>query len=319
MKRIEDPNLLVGTETADDAAVYRLNDTTALVQTLDFFTPIVDDPYTFGKIAAANSLSDVYAMGGRPVTAMNIVCFPKDMDIEVLGEILKGGQEKMIEAGCLLVGGHTVEDDEPKYGLSVTGLVHPDAVWTNAGSQPGDVLVLTKPIGAGVLNTALKGGMIRADEPNFERAVTMMAHLNKAAAEKLDGLTVHAVTDITGFGLLGHAAEMAQGAKAVFTIKADAVPVLAGAEEFAAMGMVPAGAYANRDYAEALVEAEESVRVVTMDLLYDPQTSGGLLVSLPPKDADEFIARMADEPFPAAIIGRVSEGCPRIVVTGGKA
>lgn len=319
MKRIEDPNLLVGTETADDAAVYRLNDTTALVQTLDFFTPIVDDPFTFGKIAAANSLSDVYAMGGRPVTAMNIVCFPKDMDIEVLGEILKGGQEKMIEAGCLLVGGHTVEDDEPKYGLSVTGLVHPEAIWTNAGSQPGDVLVLTKPIGAGVLNTALKGGMIRADDPNFERAVLMMAHLNKAAAEKLDGLTVHAVTDITGFGLLGHAAEMAQGAKAVITIDADAVPVLDGAEDFAAMGMVPAGAYANRDYADALVEAEESVRVVTMDLLYDPQTSGGLLVSLPQEDAETFIARMADEPFPAAVIGHVSEGCPRIVVTGGNA
>ncbi len=307
MKPPSDERLLVGLETSDDAAVYQVNDEVAVIQTLDFFTPIVDDPYTFGAIAATNSLSDVYAMGGVPVTAMNIVCFPKDLDPGILTEILKGGQDKMIEAGCLLVGGHTVEDDEPKYGLSVMGFVHPEKVWMNSTAKPGNVLVLTKPIGAGVMNTALKGGMIEQKDPVFLTTIECMARLNKYSAEKLEGLTVDSATDITGFGLLGHAYEMAKGADVTIHLDADHIPYLPKAFEFAAMGLVPAGAYANREYAGHAVQADEDVTATQMDLLYDPQTSGGLLVAMPEEDANAFIERMKDEPFPARIVGTVTE------------
>lgn len=307
MKPPSDEWLLVGLETSDDAAVYQVNDEVAVIQTLDFFTPIVDDPYTFGAIAATNSLSDVYAMGGVPVTAMNIVCFPKDLDPGILTEILKGGQDKMIEAGCLLVGGHTVEDDEPKYGLSVMGFVHPEKVWMNSTAKPGNVLVLTKPIGAGVMNTALKGGMIEQKDPVFLTTIECMARLNKYSAEKLEGLTVDSATDITGFGLLGHAYEMAKGADVTIRLYADRIPYLPEAFPFASMGLVPAGAYANREYAGHAVQADEEVTVTQLDLLYDPQTSGGLLVAMPEADALTFIERMKDEPFPAEIVGRVTE------------
>lgn len=306
MKKTVTEDLLVGLDTSDDAAVYRFDPERALVQTLDFFTPIVDDPYTFGAIAAANSLSDVYAMGGTPVTAMNIVCFPDCLEPWVLTEILRGGSDKMEEAGCLLVGGHTVDDDEPKYGLSVLGFVHPDRIWKNSTAVPGDVLVLTKPIGAGILNTALKGGVVTEDDEAYKQAVRCMGHLNRYAAEKLAGHTVHAATDITGFGLLGHVYEMAEGAGVTMELDAASIPVLPQAAEFAGMGLVPAGAYANRKYTKDAVDAP-GVDARTLDLLYDPQTSGGLLISMPEADAYAYIEHMKDELFPAAIIGRVYE------------
>lgn len=316
MEAVHDEKLLVGLDTSDDAAVYRHDENTALIQTLDFFTPIVDDPYTFGAIAAANSLSDVYAMGGVPVTAMNIVCFPNCLEPEVLTEILKGGADKIKEAGCLLVGGHTVEDDEPKYGLSVLGTVHPDRIWRNSTAKPNDVLVLTKPLGAGILNTALKGGVVTQESEEYEEAIRCMGLLNKTAAEQLDGLTVHAATDITGFGLLGHAYEMAEGARVSMTIDASAVPVLKKAKEYAGMGLVPAGAYANRKYAGQGIVAD-GVSDQTMDLLYDPQTSGGLLISLPAADAKEYVERMKEEVFPAVIIGQVTgDQASEILVQG---
>lgn len=307
MKAPDDEKLIVGLETSDDAAVYKVTDDLAVIQTLDFFTPIVDDPYTFGRIAATNSLSDVYAMGGNPATAMNIVCFPNCLDPLVLAEILRGGQDKMIEAGCLLVGGHTVEDDEPKYGLSVMGFVHPDKVWMNSTAKPGDVLVLTKPIGAGVMNTALKGGMIEQSSTEFQTAMDCMQRLNKYAKEKLDGLTVHSATDITGFGLLGHVYEMAKGAGVTMHLHVENVPLLPESFGFAKMGLVPAGAYANREYAGHAVHCDGNVTVTDQDLLYDPQTSGGLLVSMPEDEAKIFFERMADEPFPAAIVGFVED------------
>lgn len=306
MVPVTDDRLLVGLDTSDDAAVYQIDDSRAIVQTLDFFTPIVDDPYTFGAIAAANSLSDVYAMGGVPLTAMNIVCFPNCLEPWVLTEILRGGADKMKEAECLLVGGHTVEDDEPKYGLSVLGMVHPDKVWKNSSAKPGDVLVLTKPLGAGILNTALKGGIVTPQDEEYTHVTECMGHLNKYAAEKLMDFTVHAVTDITGFGLLGHAFEMAEGSFCTLEIAANRVPVITKAKEYAQMGLVPAGAYANRKYAGDAVYAE-GVSDTTMDLLYDPQTSGGLLISMPQDDALRFIDAMKEETFPAVQIGQVTE------------
>ncbi len=306
METIAHENLLVGLDTSDDAAVYRLDSERALVQTLDFFTPIVDDPFTFGQIAAANSLSDVYAMGGVPVTAMNIVCFPNCLEPWVLTEILRGGAEKMKEAGCLLVGGHTVEDDEPKYGLSVLGFVHPDYIWKNSTAKAGDVLVLTKPLGAGILNTALKGEVLTPEETPYDQLIASMSHLTKYAAEKLQGLTVHAATDITGFGLLGHALEMADGADCSFALDAGQIPVLPMAKEYAGMGLIPAGAYANRAHTGSGVDGE-GVSDRTLDILYDPQTSGGLLISMPEDEAAVFLERMKEERFPAVQIGRVTE------------
>ncbi len=306
MKKMTDVNLIVGVETADDAAVYKINDTTAAIQTLDFFTPIVDDPYTFGRIAAANSLSDVYAMGGDPITAMNIVCFPEKLDPAILGEILKGGQDKMIEAGCLLVGGHTVQDDEPKYGLSVLGLVHPEEVWKNSTSQPGDILVLTKPVGTGIMSTALKGEVIEADDPAMKESIDCMQTLNKRAKEKAEKYTIHACTDITGFGLLGHMEEMATGAGVSMELFADQVPLISKSYEFANMGMVPKGAYDNRRHTEGKIDYT-NIDQTLVDLFFDPQTSGGLLLAMPEEDATQYVSDMACGPFPAAIVGRVIE------------
>lgn len=313
LPRISDPNVLVGIDTADDAGVYRLNDETALIQTLDFFTPIVDDPYLFGQIAATNSLSDVYAMGGRPLTAMNIVTFPIcRLAPEVLLAILSGGQQKIAEAGAVMLGGHTIDDDEPKYGLSVTGVVHPDKVLTNAGARPGDALVLTKAIGTGVLYTAMRAELFAT---GVAAAAASMSRLNKYAAEVMLRYPVHACTDITGFGLLGHAFELADASRVDLELDSQAVPLLPEAAAAAAMGLVPAGAYANRDYLQQ-VEFRPDVPVNLQDLLYDPQTSGGLLISLPADRAAELAAELqAAGVTDAACIGRVAgKGTGRIHV-----
>jgi selenide,water dikinase len=309
------PDLLVGLEQADDAGVYRLTEDLALIQTLDFFTPIVNDPYRFGQIAAANALSDIYAMGGRPLTAMNIACFPlKTTPAEVLKAILQGGMDKVHEAGALLVGGHSVEDDELKYGLAVTGLVHPDKIWTKAGAQPGDALILTKPLGTGIIATALKG---RLAAPEAEAAMmAVMSALNRAAAEALEGLEVHAATDITGFGLLGHGLEMAQASKAELTISVGKVPVLSWAREYAEMGLVPAGSHANRMFCEKHLKVDPGVDQISLDLLADAQTSGGLLVALSPLHRDVYLSRLLRSGVTQArVIGEVTEaGVGRIRV-----
>ena len=301
---IHDPRVLVGIDTSDDAGVYLLNEETALIQTLDFFTPIVDDPYLFGQIAAANSLSDVYAMGGKPLTAMNIVTFPVcRLDAEVLLAILSGGQQKIAEAGAVMVGGHTIDDDEPKYGLSVTGTVHPSRILTNAGAQPGDALILTKAIGTGVLYTALKAELF---PEGVVAAAAGMAQLNRYAAQAMERYAVNACTDITGFGLLGHAYEMSAASGVDMEVYSGEVPLLPDAAEAANMGLVPAGAYANREYLKA-VSFDPAVPENIRDLLFDPQTSGGLLISIPAGQADALLADMKESGVEyAACIGRVS-------------
>ena len=296
--------MLVGTDTSDDAGVYLLNSETALIQTLDFFTPIVDDPFLFGQIAAANSLSDVYAMGGTPLTAMNIVTFPLcRLEGSVLLEMLSGGQQKITEAGAVLVGGHTIEDDEPKYGLSVTGIVHPAKVWTNAGAQPGDSLILTKPIGTGVLYTAMRAEMFSA---GVAAAAVSMAELNRSAAAVGEKYTVHSCTDITGFGLLGHAFEMAAASGVEMKIASREIPWLPEALEAARMGLIPAGAYANREYLRQ-INIDPDVPVNVQDLCYDPQTSGGLLFSVPKAESESMLRDLrASGVSSAACIGFVS-------------
>jgi selenide,water dikinase len=284
---MEDPRLLVSGSTMDDAGVYQLTDELALVQTVDFFTPMVDDPYLFGQIAAANALSDVYAMGGKPLTAMNIVAFPVNtMDVSILGDILKGGAQKIREAETLLVGGHTVEDDEPKYGLSVTGIVHPGKVLTNRGGKPGDKLILTKPLGVGIITTAMKGDM--ADPASIEAATQSMATLNKEAAAAVIEVGVNACTDVTGFGLLGHLYEM-MTPEIGFEIQMGQVPLLPGAKDYASMGLVPGGARRNLKYLGAVIEHEANVTDIDLDLLGDPQTSGGLLVAVAPEKEKQLL------------------------------
>lgn len=304
MPAIQDPRVLVGIDTSDDAGVYLLNDETALIQTLDFFTPIVDDPYLFGQIAAANSLSDVYAMGGKPLTAMNIVMFPVGcLEADVLLAILSGGQQKIAEAGAVLVGGHTIDDDEPKYGLSVTGIAHPSKILTNAGAQPGDALVLTKAIGTGVLNTALRANLFAA---GVMAAAESMAQLNRYAAEVMEKYAVNACTDITGFGLLGHAFEMSVGSGVEMELYGAAIPLLPEAAEAARMGLVPGGAYSNREYLKH-VTLDPSIPVNIQDLCYDPQTSGGLLISLPEGQVLNLLKDLhAAGVLAATCIGRVT-------------
>jgi selenide,water dikinase len=276
-------NVLIGFDTADDAGVYKLTPELALVQTLDFFTPIVDDPYTFGAIAAANSLSDVYAMGGRPISALSILAYPAKGDLDDLAQILKGGAEKMREADCSILGGHSVADDEMKFGYSVTGTVHPDRVKANAGAMPGDALVFTKRIGTGVIGTALKRGI--ATEEHAAAATRQMLTLNRRACEAMLQFDVHGCTDITGFGLLGHTREMANASHATLQIAADSVLYLPGAVEYARQGAVPGGLKNNRDFVSCSVELSRELPREIEDLLYDPQTSGGLLISLPEADA----------------------------------
>jgi selenide, water dikinase len=300
----------VGRETSDDAGVYKLREDLALIQTLDFFTPIVNDPYRFGQIAAVNALSDVYAMGGRPLTAMNIVGFPKKtMDKSILKEILRGGLEKIHEAGALLVGGHSIDDAELKYGLSVTGIVHPDRVMTNAGARPGDHLLLTKPLGTGIIATALKGKFSSSEAE--ECLIAVMVELNRVGAEVMAEVGARACTDITGFGLLGHALEMANGSKCGMVLRASRVPILPFALEYARMGLVPAGTYANRNYCQNSLTVDPAVPAHLLEILADAQTSGGLLISVAADRAAEMLSKLQARGIrEAALIGEVSPGPP---------
>lgn len=311
--KVSHEKLIVGLETSDDAAVYKVSDDKAIILTLDFFTPVVDDPYTFGKIAAANSLSDIYAMGGEPTVAMNIVCFPQCEDMAILREILRGGSDKVTESGAILVGGHTVDDMEPKYGLSVTGEVHPDKVRANSHVAVGDVLILTKPIGTGIINTAIKGEI--ADEQDYEEAVLVMEYLNKYPADALKKIDVNGVTDVTGFGLLGHVLEMAKGSGCTIEVDGESVPMLRNAREYANMGIIPAGMYKNLDYISPDVYVTEGVKQDILDVLYDPQTSGGLLISVPQQRASELIEELRNcKALCYDIIGRAVEKKEKYVI-----
>ena len=307
LARQHDPNVLVGFDTADDAGVYQLTPELALVQTVDFFTPIVDDPYTFGQIAATNSLSDVYAMGGRPLSAMTLVCFPENGDMKVLEEMLAGGLSKMIEANCTIIGGHSIRDEEIKLGYSVTGTVHPGRVLTNSGAKPGDRLIFTKAIGTGVISTAIKRG--HADAAWIRGAVHAMTTLNKAAAEVIisGGFTVHAMTDVTGFGLIGHVREVARGSGVSVRLFASKVPLLEGALECVKRGDIPGGLKANRAFAEGCVEYADDVSEDVRTLLYDPQTAGGLLISVAAADGARLLTELQEEGVPAVEIGEVVE------------
>lgn len=311
LPKFSDPMLLVGTETSDDAAVYQISEELAMIQTVDFFTPVVDDPYLFGQIAAANALSDVYAMGGTPKVALNLAAFPDCLDIEILGEILKGGADKVIEAGAVLAGGHTISDEEPKYGLCVSGFVNPKSMWKNDGAEPGDVLILTKPLGTGIISAAIKGGL--ASEEETEAAVKVMIWLNKYARDCAVNFSVHGCTDITGFGLAGHAMEMARGSETSFVIQSEKIPVLDGVRAYAEMGLIPAGAYRNREYLEADVFSEISGTWME-DVVYDPQTSGGLLLAVCREEADDILENLKKLEFPAAIIGEVTEKQEKILI-----
>ena len=303
LPRTADPNLLVGFDESDDAAVYRVGDDIAMVQTVDFFPPVVDDPYTFGQIAAANALSDVYAMGGVPKLAMNLLAFPSCLPLEAVGEILAGGASKVAEAGAVIAGGHSIEDPEPKYGLCVTGLVHPDRVLTNSGAKEGDILVLTKPLGTGILTTAAKAELL--EEGDYREMVAVMTALNRAAAEAAVPLRPNACTDITGFGLMGHAKELAEGSGLTVELWPSRVPILPKALELARDGIIPAGAYRNLDFAGPEVETAGEFPQEVLDCLYDPQTAGGLLVSIPEDRAEELLRRLADSGVSAAAVGAV--------------
>ena len=289
----KDDRLMVGVETADDAAVYRVSDEVALIQTVDFFPPMVDDPFTFGQIAAANALSDVYAMGGEPRLALNVVAFPNCLGAEVLGEILAGG--------------HSINDEEPKYGLCVSGFVKPDRIWKNGGARTGDVLLLTKPLGVGLINTAVKAGM--ASEEAERKAVESMSCLNKMAMEALREVEVHSCTDVTGFGLTGHALETARASGKSLVIQTDKLEVLPDALFYASMGLVPEGTYRNKAFNKKDVRLEEQVDEAMEDLVFDPQTSGGLLVSLKREDAENVLVRLAEAGYPlkAGIVGAVTD------------
>jgi selenide, water dikinase len=305
LARQHDPKVLVGFDTADDAGVYQLTPELALVQTVDFFTPIVDDPYVFGQIAATNSLSDVYAMGGKPISALALVCFPENGDIKVLEEMLAGGLSKMVEAGCTVIGGHSIRDDEIKLGYAVTGTIHPQKILANSSAQPGDRLLFTKAIGTGVISTAIKRGT--ADFAWIRAAVRSMTTLNKAAAEVITsgGYAVHGMTDVTGFGLIGHTREMALGSKVSVRIRASQIPVIAGALECVRAGNVPGGLKANRQFAEGCVEVAPEVPQELVTLLYDPQTAGGLLIAVAAGDAERLGADLRNAGVDAVDIGEV--------------
>ena len=301
---VRDPNLLVGFDKSDDASVYKVSEDLALVQTVDFFPPIADDPYTFGAIAATNALSDVYAMGGEPKLALNVMAVPKDLPAEAVHELLRGGYEKCFEAGVIITGGHSILDPEPKYGLAVTGFVHPDRVLTNSGARAGDVLVLTKPLGIGVLTTANKAGLLEPETRAY--AEKLMTTLNKAARDIMVKYRVHACTDVTGFGLLGHGTELAQGSGVELHLNTAGITLIPEALDFARMGILPEGMYRNRSFAEPHVDPGE-VDLAVQDLLYDPQTSGGLLMAVDPADADALLAELAGAVPAAQRIGAVEE------------
>jgi selenide,water dikinase len=309
---VQDRRLLVGFDRSDDAAVYRLSDTEALVSTVDFFPPMVDEPRLFGRIAAANALSDVYAMGGRALLALNLVCFPQKMDKAILGAILQGGAEKVQEAGAVLCGGHSIYDHEPKYGLAVTGLVHPDKVFRNDGCAEGDALILTKALGVGLVMSAYRAGLVRDEE--YRAATDSMERLNKYAAEKLAAYQVNAVTDITGFGLLAHAAEMA-GSRHSLVFNFDSLPLLPGAVKYAAQYLATAAGQRNRNHLAARVDIG-AIPAAGQEILFDPQTSGGLLISLPAEQAGALCQAINRDDPAAAIVGQVTarESCPVTVL-----
>lgn len=294
---------MVGFDASDDAAVYRINDDTAMIQTADFFPPVVDEPRSFGRIAAANALSDVYAMGGTPRLAINLLCFPTCLNLEIVREILAGGADKVVEAGAVIAGGHSIEDTEPKYGLCVTGFARPEEILTNSGAKPGDLLVLTKPVGTGVLSTAAKAELLT--DGQMKEMIDLMSTLNKGAQEVMLPLKPSACTDITGFGLLGHVNELAEGSGVTVQLWADTVPFASGALELARDGIIPAGAYRNRNYLEGKVKVEEAVALEVSDLLFDPQTAGGLLISIPEERGVELVRRLNDRGIPGAVIGQV--------------
>ncbi len=303
---LDHPNLLVGLETSDDAAVYKLNGSTAIINTVDFFTPIVDDPYLFGQIAATNALSDIYAMGGQPLLALNIACFPSCLPKEMLAQILRGGADKVMEAEAIIAGGHTIEDDEPKYGLAVTGLVHPDKVTSNSNARTDNLLVLTKPLGTGIINTAIKGGL--ASDEVIRQASHSMCELNKEAARIMNNTGARACTDITGFGLMGHAAEMAEASNVSLEIWSEEVPLLPGTLDMASMGMIPAGAYNNQTYLQGKTKFSGQIKAELQLAFFDPQTSGGLLISIPEGKADILMQGMNDAGIAhAAVIGKVKQ------------
>jgi selenide,water dikinase len=301
--RLKDASVLVGFDTNDDAGVYRISPECALVQTTDFLTPIVDDPFTFGAVAAANALSDVYAMGGRPITALSILCYPGKGDLDDLEAILRGGAEKMIEAGCAILGGHSVNDDEIKFGYAVTGLIHPDRILANAGARPGDVLVLTKALGTGVISTALKRGIAQGE--HVQASIRSMLTLNKTACEAMLEAGAHGCTDVTGFGLIGHAREMALASKVTLEIDAASIEFLPGAVDYARAGALPGGLNNNRAFAGCAVAVKGEIDEHVLSLLYDPQTSGGLLISVPDATASGIAGR---------IIGRVVERAEKPIV-----
>ena len=300
-----DPRLIVGYDKSDDASVYVLDENTALIQTTDFFPPIVDDPYLYGKIAATNAMSDVYAMGGEPKLALNILCAAESMEEDTIREILRGGYDAAYEAGAIITGGHTIRGAEPIYGLAVSGFVHPERVLTNSGARPGDVLILTKPLGIGILTTGAKADMV--EKPVLDRIYAQMATLNKAARDVMVRYPVHACTDVTGFSLLGHSLEMAQGSGCTLHIQAQAVPYHKEAYELAAMGFIPAGAYRNRAFAEGSVALRGEIPLALQDIFYDPQTSGGLLFALPRGAAQACLTALGETVPQAAIIGYVTE------------
>jgi selenide, water dikinase len=305
LARQHDPNVLVGFDKADDAGVYKISATQALVQTVDFFTPIVDDPYTFGQIAATNSLSDVYAMGGRPLSALGIVCFPDKGDLEILQQIMAGGLSKMMEANCVVIGGHSVRDPEIKFGYAVTGMIHPEKVWANANAQVLDALILTKGLGTGVISTAIKQG--KAKQSWIDAAIQSMTTLNARAAEIAASgkFVIHAATDITGFGLIGHAREMAAGSGVSLRLDSAKVPLLEGAIDCVRAGLIPGGLNNNRDFAECMVSYDQSIPEEIRTILFDPQTAGGLLLSVARADAAQLLEAFTREGVPAAEIGEV--------------
>ena len=305
MPLITNPNVIRGMDMLDDAGVYRLTDDIAIIQTIDFFTPIVDDPYTFGQIAVANALSDVYAMGGKPITAMNIVCFPvESLDISVLQKILTGGVDKLSEAGVPLVGGHSVDDPELKYGLSVTGTVHPRKLVANSGAEPGDQIILTKPLGTGIINTALKAGV--APQEAIDKVTRYMAMLNDKASELMQEVGVHACTDITGFGLIGHSVQLARNSRAGIDYSISAMPIFHEANGFAERGLIPGGLSRNREFYSTSVTISDEVSASVQDVLFDPQTSGGLLIFIAPDKAELLLGKLHGAGIEeAAIIGEV--------------
>lgn len=304
LPRFENPNLLVGFDKKDDACVYKISDDKVSIQTVDFFPPMVDDPYTFGQIAATNALSDIYAMGGDPAVAMNLLCFPSCLDPFLMHDILSGGYSKISEAGAVVAGGHTIADPTPKYGLCVTGFAHPKEILTNSNAQVGDLLVLTKPIGIGILNTAAKAELLSSEK--IKEVTNIMITLNKYAKESLKNLNVNSCTDITGFSLIGHSYEMASGSNKTIKIFTDYLPIIDDALSFAKMGIIPEGMYNNLEYLKDLFKCDNNISQEMKDLLLDPQTSGGLLISMPEKDALEYVSRMELHNPWTKIIGEVT-------------